>query len=93
MYEKLIEAQNRIALSNELMLYHMKVSDEDVRQVLNCPHKHVTCGYDEFHFSPRDIRIPETICYLLRMYEDLGLVKKFDIKRERLVKFLLYVYR
>lgn len=93
MYEKLMDAQHRVALSNELMLYHMKVSDEDVNRVLSCPHKHVTCGYEEFDFSPRRIRSPETICYLLRMYEDLGLVAKFGIKREQLVKFLLYVQR
>lgn len=91
MYKKMLEAMNRSQLSNELMLYHMKVPQEDVAKILLCTNRHAYLNYDSFNFIPKRIRVSETPCQLIRMFEDLHFFDLLRIKRDEFVKFSLYV--
>lgn len=83
----------RTQLSNELMMYHMKVDDETVKRMLNCKTQHNIPDFDNHRFSPRIIPYEETTCYVLQMFERLKLIAKFDIKKETLVRFILYIQK
>lgn len=91
MYKKMLEAMNRSKLSNELMLYHMKVPQEDVSNVLLCTNRHLYLNYDSFNFMPKRIRESETPCHIIKIFEDLNFFNTLRIKRDVLVKFMLYV--
>ncbi|KAK4879795.1 hypothetical protein RN001_007941 [Aquatica leii] len=90
-YKKMLQATHRSKLSNELMLYHMKVPKEDIVKVLLCTNRHAYLYFDSFNFSPKRIRITETPCQILRMFEDFHLIQMFRIKREVFARFILYV--
>lgn len=90
-YRKMEEAQARNQLINELMIYHMKVSDNDVELLLSCPNSHKVSNFSDFTFSPRSLPWEEMACYTVMMFEDLGLDDLFDIKRETLARFILFV--
>ncbi|XP_069704363.1 cGMP-dependent 3',5'-cyclic phosphodiesterase-like isoform X2 [Periplaneta americana] len=90
-YRKIQEAQARNQLINELMIYHMKVSDEDVEHLLNCPNNHDVPNLSDFGFSPRSLPWDEMACYTLLMFQDLQLDVLFNIKRETLARFILFV--
>ncbi|XP_067009440.1 cGMP-dependent 3',5'-cyclic phosphodiesterase [Anabrus simplex] len=90
-YKNIQDAQLRSKVSNELMMYHMKVSDDDVRRVSNCQLDHTKIQIDNFSFSPRMILLTDTPCFVLRMLDDLGLIQHFRIKREPLIRFIMFV--
>lgn len=90
-YRKIQEAQARNQLINELMIYHMKVSDEDVELLLACPNSHDTSNFSNFTFSPRSLPWEEMACYTLLMFTDLKLDVLFNIRRETLARFILFV--
>ncbi|XP_018319534.1 cGMP-dependent 3',5'-cyclic phosphodiesterase [Agrilus planipennis] len=92
-YKKIQDAQMRSKLSNELMIYHMKVNACDVINVLICGKSHHHPRYLEFRFSPREIPYGETVCFVVKMYEDLNLINAFRIKKDLLVRFLLLVQK
>ncbi|RZF40433.1 hypothetical protein LSTR_LSTR011203 [Laodelphax striatellus] len=94
-YKKVQDAQARNKLSNELMIYHMKVADEDVEQLTNCREDHIL-GFPEFFdfsFPTRTIPRKVTVHIAFQMFEVLGFVKRFQIDRDHLAKFLLYIQR
>ncbi|CAH0714694.1 unnamed protein product, partial [Brenthis ino] len=90
-YQKIKEAHIRNALANELVMYHMKVGDSEVARVLECTgfhnHPHIT----SLHFNVRALPLRELPCYVFKMFSDLGFVKKFNIKKQNLVRFILHV--
>ncbi|KAF5286811.1 hypothetical protein FQR65_LT12432 [Abscondita terminalis] len=90
-YKKMAQATYRSKLSNELMLYHMKVPKEDVVKVLLCTNRHTYLSYESFNFSPRRIHLSETPCQILKMFETLHLLQTFGLKRETFVRFILHV--
>lgn len=91
-YKKIQDAQARSKLANEMMIYHMKVSQEDVGRVLDCEKAHeMMPDIGLFHFSPRKIEESESVCYCLRMFDDLGLVQQWQLKKDILTRFLLFV--
>lgn len=92
-YKKIKDAQARSKLSNELMIYHMKVSDVDIKQVLNCQKKHFHPNMDKFTFPPRFLPLCETVCYVLTWYRNMGFVELFRINENSLVKFLIHIER
>ncbi|GJQ69872.1 hypothetical protein Trydic_g22418 [Trypoxylus dichotomus] len=92
-YKKTNEAQIRTQLSNELMMYHMKVDDESVKWMLHCTDPHNIPNFENLNFSPRNIPLSETPCYIMKMFERLKLVTKFDINKETLARFILYVQK
>uniref|UniRef100_A0A2H1VME5 Phosphodiesterase n=1 Tax=Spodoptera frugiperda TaxID=7108 RepID=A0A2H1VME5_SPOFR len=90
-YQKIQEAHIRNALANELIMYHMKVTDAEVSRMLACTgfhyHPHVT----SLHFNPRALPLRELPCYAAKMFVDLGYDVKFNIKPPKLSRFILYV--
>ncbi|KAJ8920746.1 hypothetical protein NQ315_004886, partial [Exocentrus adspersus] len=90
-YKGIQDAQARSKLSNELMMYHMKVSDQDVADVLSCSCSHAEPNFSSFAFAPRKIIHREIPCYILKIFEELKLIESFRIKKETLARFILYV--
>ncbi|XP_011298663.1 cGMP-dependent 3',5'-cyclic phosphodiesterase isoform X1 [Fopius arisanus] len=91
-YKKIQDSQARSKLSNELMMYHMKqVEEEAVQALLNCRDDHSPKDFDKFHFAPRNIPHQHTPCYVLKMFDELDLIRSWKIKRKTLARFILYV--
>ncbi|KAG8041835.1 hypothetical protein G9C98_007139 [Cotesia typhae] len=90
-YKKIQDSQARSKLSNELMMYHMKVEEEAVQALLNCRDDHSPKDFDKFHFTPRNIPHQHTPCYVLKMFDELDLITVWRIKRKTLARFILYV--
>ncbi|XP_028164363.1 cGMP-dependent 3',5'-cyclic phosphodiesterase-like [Ostrinia furnacalis] len=90
-YQKIQEAHIRNTLANELVMYHMKVGDAEVARMLECSGFHNHPHLSSLHFNPRALPLRELPCYALKMFSDLGLDKKFNIKTPKLARFILYV--
>lgn len=90
-YKKIQDAQARNKLSNELMMYHMKVEEDSVQKLVDCNEKHEYPDFCSFKFNPRSILVEETPCLCLRMFEEMGFIKHFNIPIKTLARFILYV--
>ncbi|KAG7203775.1 hypothetical protein KM043_013797 [Ampulex compressa] len=90
-YKKMQDAQARNKLSNEVMMYHMKVEEDTVFALLNCTDNHDIEDFHEFHFSPRSVPCQHMPCYTIKMFDDLGLIQHWKIKMSTLARFILYV--
>ncbi|KAM3963607.1 cGMP-dependent 3',5'-cyclic phosphodiesterase [Aphomia sociella] len=90
-YHKIQEAHIRNTLANELVMYHMKVSDVEVSRIVECTGFHNHPHLSSLHFNPRALPMRELPCYAVKMFTDLGFDKKFNIKLQKLVRFVLYV--
>ncbi|XP_046389171.1 cGMP-dependent 3',5'-cyclic phosphodiesterase-like isoform X2 [Ischnura elegans] len=93
MLKKVQDAQSRSKLSNELMMYHMKVSNEDTKKLISNMLPVPGPEFADFKFSPRSLKESNTAQTVLYMLDDLGLVQRWRIKRETLARFILYVQR
>ncbi|KAG7306109.1 hypothetical protein JYU34_008693 [Plutella xylostella] len=91
LYHKLEEGIIRNALANELILYHVQVTDEEVSKLLNCEGFHSHPDFTKLDFNQRALPARELPCYVMKMFEDLGFDKKFNIKRHKLARFVLQV--
>ncbi|XP_064481754.1 cGMP-dependent 3',5'-cyclic phosphodiesterase-like isoform X2 [Ornithodoros turicata] len=94
MWKKVRDAQHRSKLSNELMMYHMLVSQEDVKQLVSKPVP-PSSSYDpdfsKFSFTPRVIPEKTTTLVVITMFDELGFTARWKIPRESLAKFVLMV--
>ncbi|KAI8422778.1 hypothetical protein MSG28_006523 [Choristoneura fumiferana] len=90
-YQKLQEAHIRNALANELVMYHMQVADSEVAKLMECTGFHGHPHLSSLHFNQRALPMRELPCYALKMFEDLGFVKTFNLKRTKLCRFILHV--
>ncbi|XP_069130553.1 uncharacterized protein [Argopecten irradians] len=96
MYKKLQDSQHRNRLANELMNYHMQVAQEEVDELAHNdihPPSFWHKDFDKFSFPPRMIPEDDTEKACLTMFEDLGFISKFRIKRDTLARFVLMVRR
>ncbi|XP_065932705.1 cGMP-dependent 3',5'-cyclic phosphodiesterase isoform X4 [Magallana gigas] len=94
MYQNVLAAQYRNSLANELMMYHMKISPDDVEGLLSRDIPSVALWgveFDKFPFPPREIPEPETPLCVLAMFEDLGFLSRWRIRKDTLVRFVLMV--
>ncbi|KAK2585797.1 hypothetical protein KPH14_010402 [Odynerus spinipes] len=92
-YKKMQDAQARSKLSNEIMMYHMKIDDEAVFELLDCKSEHNIKDFNEFYFSPRDVPYVHMSCYTIKMFKELNFINYFQIKMHTLARFILYVER
>ncbi|KAL3880651.1 hypothetical protein ACJMK2_032874 [Sinanodonta woodiana] len=96
MYTKVQEAQHRNKLANELMIYHMQVSDDDMktlaRSEIPTPKK-IDPDFDKFTYPPRVVPEFETLKNSISIVEDLGFISRWRIRKETLVRFLMMVKR
>ncbi|KOC66276.1 cGMP-dependent 3',5'-cyclic phosphodiesterase [Habropoda laboriosa] len=90
-YKKMQDAQARNKLSNEVMMYHMKVEEDTVQALLNCKDEHNIKDFNKFQFSPRNVPYKHMPCYTIKMFDDLGLIKYWKLKLSTLARFVLYV--
>ncbi|CAK9825014.1 cGMP-dependent 3',5'-cyclic phosphodiesterase [Anthophora retusa] len=90
-YKKMQDAQARNKLSNEVMMYHMKVEEDSVQALLNCKDEHNIKDFNKFQFSPKNIPYKHMPCYTIKMFDDLGLIKYWKLKLSTLARFVLYV--
>ena len=90
------QAQKKILLTNELMLYHMKnLSVDEVTSLLS-EERHNVCerwpGIDGFRFNAR-LTIPyaETVRCVLNMFHELGFISRWNLDMDTVVQFSLTV--
>jgi len=100
MYKKVADAQYRSKLSNELMMYHMKVPEEEVTSVVSKSHSGPQGfplseypDFSKFCFTPRTIPVDDSTVAMFSIFEDLGMINKWRISRDSLARFLLMVKR
>lgn len=96
LYKKVNEAQFRSQLANEMMKYHMKVSEEEVTRLLAVGIQSVAdihCHYSQFFYTPRSLSDDSTPLAVISMFEDMGFINTFKIRIHTLARFCLMVKR
>ncbi|XP_030632661.1 cGMP-dependent 3',5'-cyclic phosphodiesterase [Chanos chanos] len=94
LYKKVHEAQFRSHLANEMMMYHMKVSDEEVSKLLTNgiqPVEEIHPSFAEFTYTPRSLPDDSTPMGILSMFEDMGFINTYKIDLRTLARFCLMV--
>ncbi|KAM7399343.1 hypothetical protein PAMP_018622 [Pampus punctatissimus] len=94
LYKKVHEAQFRSHLANEMMKYHMKVSEEEVSKLLVTgiePVKEIYPCFAEFTYTPRSLPDETTPMCILSMFEDMGFINTYKIDLHTLARFCLMV--
>lgn len=94
MYKRLLDTQHRKSLANELMIYHMQVSPEDVQglSTIDIPHPRMfDVEFIHFSYAPRSLPEEKTLLACLSMFEDLNFISRWRIRRETLARFVLMV--
>ncbi|CRK94393.1 CLUMA_CG007900, isoform A [Clunio marinus] len=96
-HKRVQKAEARYKLSQELLLFHMKVPDIDVRNCLNSTYLHSAeekfPTFDTFEFCPRDVDEHSSIYLCIKMFKDLDFIALFKIPEEKLARFLLLVQK
>ncbi|XP_046854037.1 cGMP-dependent 3',5'-cyclic phosphodiesterase-like isoform X2 [Xenia sp. Carnegie-2017] len=94
LYKKVTDAQNRDKITNELMIYHMKVAQKDVQhytsQTILLPNE-VNKEFAYLFFRPRLEPNLDYVQACFCMFQDLDLIRKWKISHETLVRFVLMV--
>ncbi|XP_022254452.1 cGMP-dependent 3',5'-cyclic phosphodiesterase-like isoform X2 [Limulus polyphemus] len=96
MWKKVRDGQHRSQLSNELMMYHMKVSQEEVTNLNQTKIPRPSDFHEDFckfYYTPRFVPEAETPLAVLCMFDDLGMIARWRIRRETLSRFILMVSR
>ncbi|XP_056904544.1 cGMP-dependent 3',5'-cyclic phosphodiesterase isoform X1 [Takifugu flavidus] len=94
LYKRVHEAQFRSHLANEMMMYHMKVSGEEVSKLLVSgiePIKEIDPCFAEFTYTPRSLPDDSTPMCVLSMFEDMGFINTYKIDLHTLARFCLMV--
>ncbi|KAL0973490.1 hypothetical protein UPYG_G00204670 [Umbra pygmaea] len=94
LYKKVHEAQFRSHLANEMMMYHMKVSEEEVTHLLSNglePVSEIHPCFAEFTYTPRSLPDDNTPMGILSMFEDMGFINAYKIDVHTLARFCLMV--
>ncbi|XP_059369743.1 cGMP-dependent 3',5'-cyclic phosphodiesterase isoform X2 [Carassius carassius] len=94
LYKKVHEAQFRSHLANEMMMYHMKVSEEEVTKLLHSgiePVQKIHPDFSEFTYTPRSLMDDSTPMGILSMFEDMGFINTYKINLHTLARFCLMV--
>ncbi|XP_072040960.1 cGMP-dependent 3',5'-cyclic phosphodiesterase-like isoform X4 [Amphiura filiformis] len=93
--KKMKDAQYRSKLANELMMYHMKVGEDDAHA-----YKKVVPKTESFHpefakfsYSPRGIPESDTISAVITMFDDMGMIQRWRINKNTLAQFIVLVKR
>jgi len=96
MYKKVADAQYRSKLSNELMMYHMKVPEDEVTRLVSNSLESTKKTFPEFNlfkFTPRMIPLNDSTSAMFSIFSDLGMLQKWRIPRDSLARFILMVRR
>uniref|UniRef100_T1J3H1 3',5'-cyclic-GMP phosphodiesterase n=1 Tax=Strigamia maritima TaxID=126957 RepID=T1J3H1_STRMM len=94
MWKKVRDAHNRSKLSNELMMYHMQVSPEEVKSLAK---SRIPSPSDfdselcQFSFFPRKVVDRDTPLVVISMAEELGFLTRWRIRHDTFARFVLMV--
>nr|XP_034971256.1 cGMP-dependent 3',5'-cyclic phosphodiesterase [Zootoca vivipara] len=94
LYKKVHEAQYRSHLANEMMMYHMKVSDDEYTKLLDeaiVPVSEIDPSFAQIHLPPRVPFRDDTSMAILSMLQDMNFISSYKINRQTLVRFCLMV--
>lgn len=96
-HKRVQKAEARYKLSQELLLYHMKVPELDVANCLNRSTLTTVIenfpNFESFDFSPRDVDDHSSIYLCIKMFMDLNFITEFKIPEEKLARFLMLVQK
>ncbi|XP_040189975.1 cGMP-dependent 3',5'-cyclic phosphodiesterase-like, partial [Rana temporaria] len=94
LYKQVREAQFRSHLANEMMMYHMKVCEEETRKLQSkgiLPISQIDPYFSEFCYTPRSLPEDDTVMAILSMFDDMNFNNNYKIDRTTLVRFCLMV--
>uniref|UniRef100_A0A8C4NAS4 Phosphodiesterase n=2 Tax=Eptatretus burgeri TaxID=7764 RepID=A0A8C4NAS4_EPTBU len=94
LYKKVFEAQHRSKLSNEMMMYHMKVSYDEITKVLSegvVTPTAIHSDFAELHYTPRSLPDERTLPAVLSMFADMGFISKYKLDTNTLTWWCLMV--
>uniref|UniRef100_A0A1Q3FUB5 Phosphodiesterase n=2 Tax=Culex tarsalis TaxID=7177 RepID=A0A1Q3FUB5_CULTA len=97
-HKQVQKAEARYKLSQELLLYHMKVPDTEIQHVLEGVNTSETdqllVDFPKFDFCPRDVRnYALSVQLSMKMFYDLNFITTFQIPEDKLARFILLVQR
>ncbi|KFB53135.1 AGAP008304-PA-like protein [Anopheles sinensis] len=99
-HKQVQKAEARYKLSQELLLYHMKVPDAEVNHALEAVKEPDRQQDEQYHafprfdFCPRDVRDhARSVQLAMRMFYDLNFVGSFKIHEYKLARFVLLVQK
>lgn len=96
-HKRVQKAEARYKLSQELLLFHMKVPDIDVKNCLNSKFlasaEEKFPNFDSFDFCPRDVDDNSSIYLSIKMFMDLDFIAQFKIPEDKLARFLMLVQK
>uniref|UniRef100_A0A8C0JQR9 Phosphodiesterase n=1 Tax=Canis lupus dingo TaxID=286419 RepID=A0A8C0JQR9_CANLU len=82
LYKKVNEAQYRSHLANEMMMYHMKVSDDEYTKLLHDgiqPVAAIDSNFASFTYTPRSLPEDDTSMAILSMLQDMNFINNYKI--------------
>uniref|UniRef100_A0A8C3TVN3 Phosphodiesterase n=1 Tax=Catharus ustulatus TaxID=91951 RepID=A0A8C3TVN3_CATUS len=94
LYKKVNEAQYRSHLANEMMMYHMKVSDDEYTKLLSegiQPVSTIDPNFASFTYTPRSLPEDDTSMAILSMLQDMNFINNYKMDRQTLTRFCLMV--
>nr|XP_051707168.1 cGMP-dependent 3',5'-cyclic phosphodiesterase isoform X2 [Oryctolagus cuniculus] len=94
LYKKVNEAQYRSHLANEMMMYHMKVSDDEYTKLLHDgiqPVASIDSNFANFTYTPRSLPEDDTSMAILSMLQDMNFINNYKIDCPTLARFCLMV--
>ncbi|KAM4702343.1 cGMP-dependent 3',5'-cyclic phosphodiesterase-like [Discoglossus pictus] len=94
LYKQVREAQFRSHLANEMMMYHMKVCEDETKKLQSNGILSVSLidpNFASFTYTPRSLPEDDTTMGILSMFEDMGFVNNYKIDRTTLSRFCLMV--
>nr|XP_029712454.1 cGMP-dependent 3',5'-cyclic phosphodiesterase-like isoform X1 [Aedes albopictus]XP_029712459.1 cGMP-dependent 3',5'-cyclic phosphodiesterase-like isoform X1 [Aedes albopictus] len=97
-HKQVQKAEARYKLSQELLLYHMKVPDTEIQHVLEAVNAHEADQFamdlPRFDFCPRDVKnYALSVQLSIKMFYDLNFVTTFQIPEDKLARFILLVQK
>uniref|UniRef100_A0A669BGU6 Phosphodiesterase n=1 Tax=Oreochromis niloticus TaxID=8128 RepID=A0A669BGU6_ORENI len=101
-YDKMNKLENRKDIAQDMVLYHVKCRDDEIQNILvNCEEDELLkkdlpplikkFEIYEFRFSDFNCTEMELVKCGIQMYYEVGVVKKFQIPQEVLVRFMYSV--
>ncbi|XP_076069074.1 cGMP-dependent 3',5'-cyclic phosphodiesterase-like [Oratosquilla oratoria] len=94
LYKKVSDAQFRSNLSNELMMFHMKVTKEEVEKLVHVQVPEPESFHPDFcsfKYFPRQLTESSTPLAVVSMLDRLGFITRWQIRRDTLARFTLMV--
>uniref|UniRef100_A0A665VF50 Phosphodiesterase n=1 Tax=Echeneis naucrates TaxID=173247 RepID=A0A665VF50_ECHNA len=94
-YDKMNKLENRKDIAQDMVLYHVKCRDDEIQNILvtytntnELPPMIKKFEIYEFHFSDFNCTEMDLVKCGIQMYYEVGVVKKFQVPQEVLVRFM-----